>query len=102
VIWFLMMLMFGSPPTSPQLRVVPQGHKAVLKWHESDQVVNYRVHRGVKSGGPYSEIASGIKVLTYTDTSVVAGKTYYYVTNCRNPETGLVSGFSNEAKFITP
>jgi hypothetical protein len=99
MISFLLMLAALLQPTP----AAPPGvHKAVLNWGASNQHVNYRVHRGTKSGGPYTEIASGIKGLTYTDWAVVAGKTYFYVVDARNPDTNIVSKFSSQAKAVIP
>jgi fibronectin type 3 domain-containing protein len=84
------------------LVLLPGQHEAVLKWNPSDQVVNYRVHRSTSQNGPFPIIASGIKVTHWTDKTVQAGQTYYYVVDCRNPETNLVSTFSNEVKAVIP
>ena len=86
----LLLLAIALSPLASQLHVLPEHNKAILGWSSSDQVVNYRVHRGIKHGGPYTEIASDIKLLTYTDNSVVAGKSYYYVIDC-SLETGPVA-----------
>jgi hypothetical protein len=43
----------------------------------------YNVYRGTTSGGPYTEIATGV-TNTYTDTSVVDGTKYYYVMTANN------------------
>ncbi len=80
----------------------PLVHEAKLTWQQSNQVVLYRVHRGTKSGGPYTQIASGIQILTYTDTKVTAGHTYFYVVDARNPVTNLVSIYSNQVKAVIP
>jgi hypothetical protein len=89
----LALLSAGAPPVQ---------HSAALKWNASNQVVRYRVHRSAKSGGPYTQIASGIQVTHWTDKSVAVGQTYYYVVDARNPATNLVSGFSNQAKAVIP
>jgi fibronectin type 3 domain-containing protein len=45
----------------------------------------YNVHRGSVSGGPYSRINSALEVsTTYTDYTVAAGQTHYYVTTAVN------------------
>jgi fibronectin type 3 domain-containing protein len=77
-------------------------HRARLVWTSSDQVVSYRVHRATKAAGPFTKIASGIKVLTYVDRSVAAGQTYYYKVDARNPVTDLVSPYSATVKAEIP
>jgi fibronectin type 3 domain-containing protein len=74
-----------------------------LTWNASTTAgVRYRVYRATKSGGPYHMIASGISILTYTDHSVVDGKTYFYVVNCRELDDNGISGYSNQAKAVIP
>jgi hypothetical protein len=88
-------------PSAPQFG--PQTiHKAKLSWTASDQKVNYRVWRSAKEAGPYAAIADSIVVLTYTDLSVISGKTYYYKVDCRNPKTNLISKYSNIVEAVIP
>jgi cellulose 1,4-beta-cellobiosidase len=42
------------------------------------------VLRSTVSGGSYSSIATGITSLTYTDSGLTKGKTYYYVFSAAN------------------
>lgn len=78
-------------------------HQAVLVWSASTTPkVNYRVYRGAKHGGPYSRIASNINVLTYKDTNVRAGHTYYYVVRAYNSTSNLESNNSPEAEGVIP
>ena len=51
--------------------------------------------RGSKTGGPYTQIASGVSTTTYSDTTAVNGTKYYYVVQAAN-NVGP-SGNSNEA-----
>src|SRR5262249_16256694 len=51
-----------------------------LSWSASTSTVTgYQVYRGMSSGGPYNVINSNESELTYTDSSVLAGQTYFYV-----------------------
>lgn len=56
-------------------------HKASLTWTPSTSTVaGYNVYRGTQNGGPYSKINSSVVTgSAYTDSSVQAGTTYYYV-----------------------
>lgn len=65
-------------------------------------VVGYNVYRGSVSGGPYSKINSALETSTaYTDSSVNAGQTYYYVTTAVN-SSGTESGYSDQAEAVIP
>jgi hypothetical protein len=56
-------------------------HGVILNWTASSGPnVTYNVYRGSASTGPFSQLNStAISALTYADTSVQAGQTYYYV-----------------------
>jgi hypothetical protein len=56
-------------------------HSVALTWTPSTSVVaGYDVYRSEISGGPYSKLDSSIVAAdSYTDASVQAGLTYYYV-----------------------
>ncbi len=78
-------------------------HSVSLAWHASTSaVVGYNVFRGTQSGGPYQAINSSLVPATdYTDNSVAAGATYYYVLTSVNSE-GLESVYSNPVKAVIP
>jgi hypothetical protein len=79
------------------------GHSVNLSWDaSSSRVVGYNVYRGSVSGGPYIQINPTVDPsTTYTDTTVVGGKTYYYVSTSLDPR-GIESGFSNQVKAVIP
>jgi hypothetical protein len=82
----------------------PQGRSVDLSWNASNShnVVGYNIYRGIQSGGPYSKINSALDPTTaYTDTSVVDGDTYYYVTTAVNSDNEE-SGYSNQAQATIP
>jgi hypothetical protein len=85
----------GTPP--------PQ-HSVNVSWtaSTSTNIIGYNVYRGVKSGGPYSEISSVLDASTlYTDTTVADGTTYYYVTT--SVDSGNVeSTYSNQTTAVIP
>jgi hypothetical protein len=86
----------GTGTTPPQ-------HSVNLSWNASTSaVVGYNVYRGTASGGPYSRVNSGLDALTaYTDGTVQAGQTYYYVTTSVDGSNSE-STYSNEVKAIVP
>lgn len=64
-----------------------------------NQVCTYNVLRGASSGTE-TPLASGITTLSYTDTTVTAGSTYYYEVSATN---GIGTGaVSNEVKAVIP
>jgi fibronectin type 3 domain-containing protein len=64
-------------------------------------VVGYNVYRGGATG-KYSRINPALDTgTTYTDYSVDAGETYYYVTTAVD-EHGRESRYSNQTKAVIP
>jgi SdrD B-like domain len=80
-----------------------QAHSATASWSASSSVVSgYNVYRGTVSGGPYTRLNSSlISALTYTDTSVQAAQTYYYVATSVD-SGGNESVYSNEVVAVIP
>lgn len=79
-------------------------HTVTLNWtaSTSSNVTGYNVYRGTLAGGPYTKLtASPIVGITYTDTTVLAGLTYYYVTTAVN-SSNVESGYSNQAQAVVP
>jgi hypothetical protein len=83
--------------------VAPAAHSVGLTWQEADpSVVGYDIYRGKIHGGPYQKINTALEASTnYTDYTVVAGTTYYYVTTAVDG-AGKRSGYSNETKAVIP
>lgn len=83
-----------------------QTHTVALSWTGSTTttVTSYNVYRSTTNGSGYQAIASvsaNTNPLGYTDTNVVNGTTYYYVTTAVD-STGLESAFSNQATAVIP
>jgi len=72
-------------------------HSVNLTWNASTSPVNgYNVYRGIAHGGPYSKLNAGLVTpLTYTDSTVSSGQTYYYVTTAVDAQL-RESPYSNE------
>jgi hypothetical protein len=83
--------------------VAPLAHSVDLTWQDADpSVVGYDVYRSKTHGGPYQKINTALDAsTTYTDYTVVAGTTYYYVTTAVDG-VGKQSGYSNETKAVIP
>jgi hypothetical protein len=78
-------------------------HSVTLEWNASrSRVIGYNVYRSGTSGGPYTQINSAPESATsYTDSTVVAGSTYFYVTTAVGAN-GIGSVNSNQVKAVIP
>jgi fibronectin type 3 domain-containing protein len=79
-------------------------HSVNLSWtaSTSPNITGYNIYRGVKSGGPYSKINSVLIASTvYSDTPVVDGLTYYYVTTAVD-SNNQESAYSNQTQAVIP
>jgi hypothetical protein len=74
-------------------------HRVILQWQDSGPVI-FNVYRGTAPGGPYNPIASGLSTLSYADSTVESGLTYYYVVTAVG--SSGESAYSNEAKAVVP
>jgi len=82
----------------------PQPHSVDLTWNASvtPGVVGYNIYRSTASGGPYSKVNGAVNSDTsYTDSTVSAGQTYYYVAKSVDG-SGVESGPSNEVQVVIP
>ncbi len=78
----------SSPP--PTIPAVPTGVAANagsaavdLSWNASTGATSYTVKRASASSGPYAPVAT-VTGLSYTDSAVINGVTYYYVVSAGN------------------
>jgi hypothetical protein len=58
-----------------------QIHNAVLAWSEADAGTTFNVYRApaaCSTGPTFTKVATGLSVLTYTDTPLIAGQAYCY------------------------
>jgi fibronectin type 3 domain-containing protein len=79
-------------------------HSVALSWtaSSSPNIDGYNIYRSGTSGGPYSKLNSSLNPgTTYTDSTVVDGSTYYYVTTAVNSGS-QESAYSNQAQAIIP
>jgi len=79
-------------------------HSVTLSWGASSTsgVVGYYVYRSTTSGSSYTRInSSALTTLKYTDGSVSAGETYYYVVTAVN-SSGTESAKSAQVTAVVP
>jgi hypothetical protein len=83
----------------------PGPHTATLSWtaSSSSNVTGYNVYRGTTSGGPYPTKVNSALItgLSYVDTTVQAGLTYYYVATAVDNGANE-SDYSNQAPAVIP
>ncbi len=84
-----------TPPSTPP--------SVALNWNAStSQVIGYRVYRSQTSGSSYNLLTgTALTALTYTDTTVSSGTTYYYVVTAVN-SAGVESAYSNQVTAAVP
>lgn len=73
-------------PNSPtNLTAAPGNTKVNLSWNAVEAATNYNVKRSETPGGPYQKIATTTTgAITYSDTGLQNGTTYYYVVSAVN------------------
>jgi hypothetical protein len=73
-------------PTRPEhLAATPvSSTRTDLSWTASSGASQYNVTRATSIAGPYTLIAAGVTGLSYSDTSVVEGVTYFYKVSAFN------------------
>ena len=80
-----------------------ESHSVELSWDASTSGVSgYNVYRGGGSQGPFTRLnGSLVDALSFKDTTVSSGETYYYVTTGVST-AGVESGYSNAAEATIP
>ncbi len=79
-------------------------HSVQLSWSASTSpnVAAYNIYRGTSSAGPFEKITPApVSDTTYSDTTVVAGGTYYYAVTSVD-SSGQESAYSNVAEVEVP
>ncbi|MEO7098790.1 MAG: LamG-like jellyroll fold domain-containing protein, partial [Luteolibacter sp.] len=88
------------PPAAPSGLTATAGNAQVsLTWSSVSGATSYSVKRSTISGGPYTNVASGVTAISYTDTGLSNGTTYFYVVSGSN--TGGEGSNSTEASATT-
>ena len=79
-------------------------HSVFLSWSaDSSATGGYNVYSSTVSGGPYNRLTSTpVATPAYTDNTVQAGLTYYYVVTAVDATANTQSGYSNQAAAVVP
>jgi hypothetical protein len=93
-----------APPAIPisGTGVAQIQHTVVLSWNASTSATGYNIYRSATSGAGYARVNSGPDgALSYSDTSVQNGQTYFYVTTAVDG-SGQESAYSSEVSVVIP
>ncbi len=77
--WTIVITAPAPVPAPTGLKAVAGCAKVTLTWNAVAGATSYKVKRALTASGPFSVIKSGLTSPTYTDSSLVNGKLYYYV-----------------------
>jgi hypothetical protein len=92
----------GSPAAVTLTGTGVAPHWVALTWNAStSSVTGYNIYRSTVSGGPYAKISSLVSALSYNDSTVQNGTTYYYVITAVDSQ-GTESVFSNQTTAVIP
>ena len=104
---FLVLLLLTSITALAQVKVsaaptVPGQVAATLTWTEATPGVTFKIYRAATPSGENYAVplgTVGVGVLTYVDTTVVSGGTYYYTVTAFST---VESAPSNEVSAVIP
>ncbi len=90
-----------EPPSIPyNLTASPAEDRVHLSWDYASGATGYTVKRSKGNLEPYSTLAMSIPDLSYTDTDVTPGQTWFYVVSAQN--SAGESGDSSEVEATVP
>jgi PKD repeat protein len=99
---------FCTPPAAPtglSASATLQG-RIDLSWSGVSGATGYNVYRGGASGGPYTQIASGVTGTTHADLTVASATTYHYVVRavktCESANSNQASATSLGVANVPP
>jgi len=90
------------PPVAPTGLTATAGNARVdLKWSAASGATSYKVKRSTVHGGPYAPLATTVAT-NYTDTAVVNGTNYFYVTTAVNATGESTESLEVNATPVAP
>lgn len=80
-------------PTQPKFTANASAinNSVSLTWNSISGATSYSVERSTTAGGPYTPVASDLTETSYTDKSVTANTTYYYIVKAKLSDTETVT-----------
>jgi subtilase family serine protease len=92
-----------APVAPGTLTLFPGALSIAVSWPASTDASTYTVLRSTSPSGPFSSIASGLTLLSYNDTAVSYGTTYYYeVEAVDGAGTSPTSAIKSTAPYPAP
>lgn len=88
-LWFSTTIIADSPKLNVQAKGINDGID--IAWNPIPGANSYNVERSTTAGGPYTPIASNLTETSYTDKSVTANTTYYYIVKAKLSDTETVT-----------
>jgi hypothetical protein len=77
----------GTPPPTPTgLTAIAGDGRVVLSWNPTDTATGFNVERSTSSNGIYSVIVSNLPALSFTDTNVTNGTSYFFTVSAVNAD----------------
>ncbi len=73
-----------APPAPTAVSATAGNGQVVIEWSATSLATTYDVRRSLVTGGAYTTVASGLTVLTYTDTGLDNAVEYFYVVDAEN------------------
>src|ERR1039457_2181303 len=94
-------IIISQNTSSFNLNATTSSNRVILNWYYFSGATSYNIYRSITSGAVFTKslVANNITTTNYTDASVIAGTTYYYMVTAITP-TGE-SPSSNEV-IATP
>lgn len=74
----------AGPPAAPAPTAAAGDGKVTLSWSAVAGAASYEVSRASSATGSYTALASGLTALSYVDTGLSNGTTYFYKVGARN------------------
>jgi RHS repeat-associated protein len=84
---------------APTLQATASTTSVVLNWSTVAGATSYDIFKCLSAGGTYTVLDTSVTPLTFTDTAVTGGTTYYYVVEAVN---GKGNGYSSNVASATP
>jgi alpha-glucuronidase len=68
----------GQLATPQNVTATPGNAKVTLSWNAVSGADDYTIQRAASSGGPFTDLATGVTPTTYQDAGLADGTTWYY------------------------